>query len=231
MPLFYYPHISDHFTLDDKQEVLHLTKVLRKKVGDAVFFTDGLGYTYEAQLLDFNPKSASFQVLEKQHHERLKPYVHIAVAPTKNIDRMEWFLEKATELGVDEVTFFKTAQSERKEIKNYERLHKCLISAIKQSQNPYLPKLNEMIDFKLFIAQSKSFQGERYIAYCKADKPIQMLLNHQSPRLFLVGPEGDFNAQEVQLSNEAGFQIVSLGSQILRTETAALALVIHSKWA
>ncbi|MDD7722444.1 MAG: RsmE family RNA methyltransferase, partial [bacterium] len=149
-------------------------------------------------------------------------YLHIAVAPTKNMDRMEWFAEKATEIGIDEINCLNCRFSERKEVKP-QRLEKILVSAMKQSQKATLPLLHGMTDFRTFVKQP--FEGQKFIAHCEAgEKPLLSKVYHPGERvLILIGPEGDFSPEEIALAQEQGFQPISLGPSRLRTETAALA--------
>ncbi len=222
MQLFYKKDIQNLFSISDSSEYNHLVRVLRSKLGDHVFFTDGLGKLYETELIELKSKEAYFTVLNERSFPRKCPYLHIAIAPTKMMDRMEWFVEKATELGVDEVSWIKTQRSERKEIKNYDRLEKCAISAIKQSKNPYLPKFNELRSFADFIKSQKDFTGTKYIAYCAEDSQKNQEIVYADKILFLIGPEGDFTDQEVKSAMKDQIRPCSLGSNILRTETAGI---------
>ena len=219
MQLFYIDKISDEIILN-KSESKHITKVLRKKENDIVFFTNGKGFLYEAVITKADVKNCVLTVLntiskKKQHNYHL----HIGIAPTKNIERFEWFLEKATEIGIDEITPLICENSERKIIK-LERLNKILISSIKQSLQYQLPKLNELITFKDFVI--KDYKQEKLIAHCNnANKSLKSFKNKNN-YLVLIGPEGDFSSSEIKLAKENNFKSISLGPNRLRTETAGV---------
>lgn len=196
--------------------------VLRLGIGDEITLTDGKGHFYKAEITVATNKRCLVAIKETIFQEPLWPcHLHIAMAPTKNMDRNEWVAEKATEIGFDELTFLNCRFSERKVIKT-ERIEKILISAIKQSLKARLPKLNEMTDFDKFIAQE--FQGQKFIAHCyEGEKPqLKNVLKAGEDALVLIGPEGDFSEEEVKKAIECGFTPISLGKSRLRTETAAL---------
>ena len=196
MHVFYTPDIQSHAELPE-EEAAHAIRVLRLQTGDEVTLTDGKGNFYRAEISTATNKRCLVNILETIPQAPLwSGYLHIAMAPTKNMDRTEWFAEKATEIGFDELTFLNCRFSERKIIKT-ERIAKILVSAIKQSLKARLPRLNEMTDFNKFISQS--FNGRKFI-----------------------GPEGDFSEEEVKKAIENGFEPISLGRSRLRTETAAL---------
>ena len=200
----------------------HCTRVLRLGIGDEITLTDGKGHFYKAEITVATNKRCLVAIKETIFQEPLWPcHLHIAMAPTKNMDRNEWLAEKATEIGFDELTFLNCRFSERKVIKT-ERIEKILISAIKQSLKARLPKLNEMTDFDKFIAQE--FQGQKFIAHCyEGEKPqLKNVLKAGEDALVLIGPEGDFSEEEVKKAIECGFTPISLGKSRLRTETAAL---------
>lgn len=221
MHVFYTPDIQNRAELP-AEEAAHAVRVLRLQAGDEVTLTDGKGNFYRAEISVASNKRCLVNILETQPQEPLwQGHLHIAMAPTKNMDRTEWFAEKATEIGFDELTFLNCRFSERKVIKT-ERIQKILVSAIKQSLKARLPRLNEMTDFNKFIRQP--FNGQKFIAHCyEGEKP---LLRDVSKRgqdaLVLIGPEGDFSEEEVKTAVAQGFQPVSLGRSRLRTETAAL---------
>ncbi|HIZ91941.1 MAG TPA: 16S rRNA (uracil(1498)-N(3))-methyltransferase [Candidatus Bacteroides merdavium] len=221
MHVFYTPDIQNRAELP-AEEAAHAVRVLRLQAGDEVTLTDGKGNFYRAEISVASNKRCLVNILETQPQEPLwQGHLHIAMAPTKNMDRTEWFAEKATEIGFDELTFLNCRFSERKVIKT-ERIQKILVSAIKQSLKARLPRLNEMTDFNKFVRQP--FNGQKFIAHCyEGEKP---LLRDVSKRgqdaLVLIGPEGDFSEEEVKLAIEQGFQPISLGRSRLRTETAAL---------
>lgn len=221
MHVFYTPDIQNRAELP-AEEAAHAVRVLRLQAGDEVTLTDGKGNFYRAEISVASNKRCLVNILETQPQEPLwQGHLHIAMAPTKNMDRTEWFAEKATEIGFDELTFLNCRFSERKVIKT-ERIQKILVSAIKQSLKARLPRLNEMTDFNKFVRQP--FNGQKFIAHCyEGEKP---LLRDVSKRgqdaLVLIGPEGDFSEEEVKTAVAQGFQPVSLGRSRLRTETAAL---------
>ena len=224
MHVFYAPDIAINPELPE-EEAGHCLRVLRLSIGDEVTLTDGIGNFYKAVISATGGKRCQVKVTETIPQEKgWNGYLHVAIAPTKNMDRTEWFVEKATEIGFDELTFLNCRFSERKVIKN-ERIEKILISAIKQSLKARLPKLNEMTDFNKFINQE--FKGQKFIAHCyEGEKPLlRDVLRKDEDAVVLIGPEGDFSPEEVALAAEKGFQAVSLGKSRLRTETAALVAV------
>lgn len=221
MHLFYTPDIAERNELPS-EEAAHAVRVLRLQPGDTISLTDGKGNFYEAEISTANQKRCLVNILSKEEQPPLwKGHLHLALAPTKNMDRTEWMAEKATEIGFDELSFLNCRFSERKVLKT-ERIQKILISAMKQSLKARLPKLNEMIDFKAFVQQP--FNGKKFIAHChKGEKPLlQTQLKADEDALVLIGPEGDFSEEEVKMAIEQGFQPISLGRSRLRTETAAL---------
>ena len=221
MHLFYTPEIAERNELPS-EEAAHAVRVLRLQPGDVISLTDGKGYFYEAEISTANQKRCLVNIRSKAEQPRLwKGHLHLAMAPTKNMDRTEWFAEKATEIGFDELTFLNCRYSERKVIKT-ERIEKILVSAIKQSLKANKPVLNEMTDFQKFIA--REFKGQKFICHCyEGEKPLlKEALTPGEDALILIGPEGDFSEEEVAKAIEAGFQPVSLGKSRLRTETAAL---------
>ena len=225
MHIFYTPDIThDTYTLNE-EESKHCVRVLRLSVGTVVNLVDGRGGFYTAEIISDNPKKVSLSILkvETEFHKR-NHYLHIAVAPTKNIDRMEWFLEKATELGIDEVTPIITDRSERRIVKE-DRLNKVITSAVKQSIKAYHPKLNEAISYNAFL--NLPFEGNKLIAHCIDEndkKYISELVAPHQKYLILIGPEGDFSPEEVNLALNKGFKPLTLGDNRLRTETAALSV-------
>ncbi|WP_085536228.1 16S rRNA (uracil(1498)-N(3))-methyltransferase [Massilibacteroides vaginae] len=221
MQLFYTPDIHSNPELPE-DEARHCIRVLRLGEGEEINLTDGKGSFYKAIIEQANPKHCLISIKETIQQPALWPFqLHIAVAPTKNIDRMEWFAEKATEIGIDAITCLNCRYSERKELKK-ERVEKILISAMKQSLKATLPKLTGMTDFKAFIKQP--FEGKKFIAHCEeGEKPLlKQVCQPGDNVLILIGPEGDFSPEEIKLANEAGFTAISLGESRLRTETAAL---------
>ncbi len=223
MILFYQPLLPQVNTLD-LEESKHCVKVLRKQNGDIIHLIDGKGNFYEGKITEANHKKCGFEILNTNAE---KPHAfkrHIAISPTKNLDRMEWFIEKSVELGVDEITFINCYHSERKVLK-LDRLEKKAISAMKQSGKASLPILNEMIAFEDFIKHTHS--SLKCLAYVDFENPVHFkdLLKADQDALILIGPEGDFSGKEVETAKSSGFGIVSLGNSRLRTETAGIAAV------
>lgn len=219
--LFYAPDIAVTSELPE-EESQHCVRVLRLKEGDPITLTDGKGFLYTAILANAHPKHCRVDITEQHRQTSLWNYIiHIAIAPTKNMDRMEWFVEKATEIGINTITCLRCRHSERREIK-LQRLNKIAVSAMKQSQKTWLPQINEMIDFNTFISQK--LDGDKMIAHCAEDKK-QLIKDSYKPNsnaLILIGPEGDFSSEEINAALSAGFSPISLGKSRLRTETAAL---------
>lgn len=221
MHIFYTPDIAVSPELPE-EEARHCTRVLRLSQGDEIMLTDGKGYFYRAVIDRADNKRCAVVIKEQIFQEPLwEGHLHVAMAPTKNIDRVEWFVEKATEVGLDEISFLDCRFSERKVIKT-ERLEKITVSAMKQSLKARLPKVNEMLSFRNFI--SRDFSGQKFIAHCyEGEKPLLgEVLKKGTDALVLIGPEGDFSEEEVNEALRKGFVPVSLGKSRLRTETAAL---------
>jgi len=224
MQLFYTPDIdaaSTAYQLNE-EESKHCVRVLRLQVGDKTQLIDGKGNFYTAAITDPHPKRTSLQIIavQKDFHRR-NHYLHIAIAPTKNIERLEWFLEKATEIGIDEISLVICQRSERKEVKT-ERLDKIITSAIKQSIKAWHPVLNEPVVLNKLM--SAPFDGQKFIAHCEPGD--RFTLNHElkpfGRYLILIGPEGDFTPKEIDDALNNGFKAITLGESRLRTETAAL---------
>ena len=223
MQLFYLANPAKEIILSAK-ESKHATKVLRKKEGDALDFTDGKGNFYKAEITVADSRKCRLQIVSREQKEKQHNYhLHIAIAPTKNMDRFEWFLEKATEIGIDEITPIICSRSERKVIKT-ERCNKILLSAMKQSLKFHLPKLNEAISLTDFIKQD--FEDAKYIAYCEdGDKNELKTVSKTENTLILIGPEGDFSNAEIEMALKNNFKAVSLHASRLRTETAGIVAV------
>ena len=223
MHVFYTPDISSNLYILNEEESKHCSKVLRLTKGDTIYLIDGRGGLYKAEIIDVGKKEVKLQVLEtfKEHGKR-NHHLHIVIAPTKNIDRLEWFLEKATEIGIDEITPIICDRSERKIVKE-DRLEKVITSAVKQSLTAYHPKLNPTVSFQNFIKQN--LLGNKLIAHCMdGDKSfINQHITPQQSYIILIGPEGDFSPQELNIALHNGYKPVTLGNTRLRTETAALA--------
>ena len=221
MHVFYTPDIQTRAELPE-EEAAHAVRVLRLQAGDEVMLTDGKGNFYRAEIGAATNKRCLLNIVETLPQEPLwSGHLHLAMAPTKNMDRTEWFAEKATEIGFDELTFLNCRFSERKVIKT-ERIAKILVSAIKQSLKARLPQLNEMTDFNKVV--TKPFKGQKFIAHCyEGEKPLlKDVIRKGEDVLVLIGPEGDFSEEEVKKAVENGFTPISLGKSRLRTETAAL---------
>lgn len=223
MQLFYNSDLkpNEKYFCFDKNESRHIVKVLRKNIGDKLHITNGLGSIFEAEILSNNPNKCEVSITTTTTVPNKKYSIHLAVAPTKMNDRYEWFLEKATEIGIDQITPIICARSERKIIK-LERYEKIIHAAAKQSLRAYFPILNPAVYFADFIKNTT--ESERYIAHCLTQN-LPHLKDVVLPKkniLILIGPEGDFNSDEIQLANGLDFEAVSLGNTRLRTETAAL---------
>ena len=224
MHVFYTPDITVDGELPE-EEAGHCLRVLRLGVGDEVMLTDGKGFFYKAVITAATGKRCQVKVVETIGQAPLwNGHLHLAMAPTKNMDRIEWFAEKATEIGFDELSFVNCRFSERKVIKT-ERIEKIVVSAVKQSLKARKPLVNELTDFGKFIQQK--FEGQKFNAHCyEGDKPLlKDVLIPGKDAVVLIGPEGDFSPEEVQKAEAAGFRAISLGKSRLRTETAALVAV------
>jgi 16S rRNA (uracil1498-N3)-methyltransferase len=222
MQLFYCPGINSENYILSEEESMHCINVLRHKKEDTIQLVDGIGGFYTAEIVNNHKRKCEVKIISRQtEFSKRNYYLHIAIAPTKNNERFEWFLEKATEIGIDEITPVICEHSERKEIK-IDRMNKVIVSAMKQSVKAYLPKLNEAVKFKNFISDSK--ESQKFICSCDADKnsSLKNLYTKEKEVLILIGPEGDFSVQEIQLANSNGCKTISLGESRLRTETAGL---------
>ena len=227
MQLFYNTEItqSDKQFTFNKTESRHIVKVLRKKIGDQLFITNGKGKLFTSEVSIASDKKCVVIIISVE--DKTKPwdyYLHIAISPTKNIDRFEWFLEKATEIGIDEITPILCNHSERKVIK-MDRLNRIIESAMKQSLKFNFPKLNELTSLSDFIQQKND--GDLYIAHCeKTDKNLlKTVLKPNQNTTLLIGPEGDFSISEITTAIQKGYLPISLGESRLRTETAGLTAV------
>jgi 16S rRNA (uracil1498-N3)-methyltransferase len=230
MELFYAPDILSTHCLPE-EESAHCVRVLRHTAGDVLTVTDGLGMLYEARILNPHPKHCELEILssssQSKHHRGM---VHIAIAPTKNIDRLEWALEKCTEIGADRFTPLLCRFSERKNLRQ-DRLEKVILSAAKQSLTAYLPALDPLTDCSDFIRSCSA--DYKFIAHCYKESERVLLRDaintirsnsdiENATFCVLIGPEGDFSPEEVQLALQNGFQPVLLGNARLRTETAGV---------
>lgn len=226
---FYVPDAANQNELP-VDEAMHALRVLRLKGGDEMFLMDGIGNYYRAQVTIAATHHCYYDILEQLPQEpQWKGRVQLGIAPTKMMDRIEWMMEKATEVGVDEVSFLNCQFSERRLIKTT-RLEKIVVSAVKQSHKAWKPVLNEMVSFKTFINQPR--EGRKYIAHCYEEVPRTYLFDElrktsdSEDVTVLIGPEGDFSIEEVKMAMEAGWQSVHLGKSRLRTETAGLSAVM-----
>lgn len=224
MQLFYTPDIEpshpQYFLSEEESK--HAIRVLRLEAGDKVQLIDGRGGFYDAQIQDAHPKRTILNITSvTPNFNKRNHYLHIAVAPTKNIERLEWFLEKATEIGIDEISLIITQRSERKEVK-VDRLNKIITAAIKQSLKAYHPVLNDAVKLNQLLMQP--FDGQKFIAHCEAGEKFDLRkeITSNGRYLVLIGPEGDFSPAEIELALENDFKPITLGEARLRTETAAL---------
>jgi 16S rRNA (uracil1498-N3)-methyltransferase len=227
MQLFYTTTLKSNLAYFDEEETRHL-HVLRKRVGDTVHFTDGLGNLYESEIIELGKRQVITSITKTFEEYKKRPYsVHIAIAPPKNIDRLEWFLEKATEIGIDEITPLLCHRSERTRLR-LDRLNGILISAMKQSLQAKLPILHDLTDYDTFLKKNTpNLATQNYIAHCDYNNPKQLQHSYLkgSATCILIGPEGDFTQEEVNEALHLGFEGISLGVNRLRTETAALVTV------
>lgn len=228
---FFVPDAKDYTELPE-DEAKHATRVLRLTAGDELLLMDGKGSFFRAEITAASSHRCMYRILEVMPQERAwEGHIHLAIAPTKLNDRVEWFAEKATEIGMDELSFLDCRFSERRVIK-CERIDKILISAVKQSHKAWKPVLNEMTPFEHFVKQER--KGDKFICHCYnqddiedgGSKPFLMdVLQRGAESTVLIGPEGDFSVDEVRLALQYGYRSVSLGTSRLRTETAALVAV------
>ncbi len=219
---FYDPDLCGTLPVD---EALHALRVLRLSVGEHLHIVDGQGYLCLAKITEAGKHGLAYRIVETQECPRQwKGHLHIALAPTKQVERVEWAVEKATELGFDELTFLSCANSERRRV-NTERVERIVVSAMKQSHSAWKPQVNEMTDFLSFVQAERA--GQRFICHChEGGKPLLLsMLGKEDDVTVLIGPEGDFSKEEVRLALQHGFRPASLGHNRLRTETAALVAV------
>lgn len=223
MHLFFTPDLNGTIYTLNETESKHCVRVLRLTEGDQIELIDGKGGFFEAIITEAKPKACTVKVTKSElDYQKRNFNLHIAIGPTKSIDRTEWFLEKATEIGIDEITPILCHHSERKVVKQ-ERLEKIVVSAMKQSLKAYYPKLNDLVKFETLIRQP--FDGLKFIAHCEDDSAkihLKSQIKKGDNVLVLIGPEGDFSPNEIQLAIENGFKPISLGESRLRTETAGV---------
>ena len=227
---FYVPDAKNNNELP-QEEATHALRVLRLKSGDEMFIMDGTGNFYHAEVSLATNKKCLYEIKETlPQHKTWKGHIHLAIAPTKNMDRIEWMTDKVTEIGFDELSFLNCAFSERKVLRT-ERIEKIVVSAVKQSRKPWKPIVNEMIPFKDFISMPR--EGRKFIAHCYQEiekNDLFDIINKEKENVtILVGPEGDFSIEEVRLAIENGYESISLGQSRLRTETAGLMAVTMSQ--
>ena len=224
MNLFYQPNINEASkeVSFNKEESRHISKVLRKEQGDIINLTNGEGFFFEAKLTNTNPKKCSALIVNAEKQEPLPYHLHLAVAPTKLNDRYEWFLEKATEIGISEITPLICDRSERKVI-NHERYNKIIQSAMKQSLKAYMPILHEAISFKKFLAKEHT-EEIKCLAHCENTfkKSLKSSIGDNKSILIMIGPEGDFSVNEIEKALSLEITPIGLGPSRLRTETAAI---------
>lgn len=230
MPLFL-GKIQGNYAELNQEESQHFSKVLRGKIGQEISVTDGFGKLAKGIVSQINSKSIEVELSEIQEDFEQRPYkIQVAIAPTKNMERMEFFIEKAVEIGIDEIHFLKSFHSERKNI-NVERCQKIVLSAVKQSLKAYVPEIHDLVKFNDFMKENHS--ATKLIAHCDSyfeRQEFQKIVQPKKDYLILIGPEGDFSKEEIQLAYENGFTGISLGNQRLRTETAALNAVFGLNW-
>ena len=227
---FYVPNAGSEHELPE-EEAQHAVRVLRMQMGDEMMLMDGEGTFYKAEVAESTKKRCLYNIKDVLPQPRQwQPHLHLAMAPTKNMDRTEWLAEKATEIGFDELSFLRCKFSERTVVKS-ERVDKILVSAMKQSHKAWKPILNEMCDFRDFLRQQSDKPGDKFICHCYDEIPRQDffdIINNEDTAeniTVIVGPEGDFSREEVALAVEKGFVPVHLGPSRLRTETAAVTAV------
>ncbi len=226
MQLFYHSDINEHTTsfFFDKEESQHIAKVLRKKVGDLLYVTNGKGWFFETKITFASPKQCEVSILKYEYRMPRPYHLHLVVAPTKMNERYEWFLEKAVEIGVDEITPIICHHSERTTLK-MERFEKIILSAMKQSLQCFLPKLNAPIASNDFFKQAKTDDLAKFIAHCHEGTKYtfsERLNPFPEKIMVLIGPEGDFSSEEIKTALQQRFLPISLGNNRLRTETAGI---------
>ncbi len=222
MQFFYHPDLSHPVFELLADEAKHCVKALRKRTGDEIFITDGNGRLSTAQIIDASSAHCAVQILKTEEEYALRPHqLHLAIAPTKNADRIEWMVEKSIEIGIEHISFITCEHSERIKL-DLDRLKRIAISAIKQSNTTLIPTM-QIIDYKDFIFNNKGIEN-RYIAWCDEHNQNEFAKQELKGKdaILLIGPEGDFSPEEVKLAENNGYQAIKLGSRRLRTETAGL---------
>lgn len=223
MDTFYCPNITEELCHLPVGESHHAARVLRKQAGQSVRLIDGKGKVGTGIFEEIHKKNCVVRVEQITEHPTPQSILHIAIAPTKNLDRTEWFLEKTTELGIQQITPILCKHSERKVIRK-DRLEKVILAATKQSMSAFLPSLDDLTPFSIFLDSLSTNYDQRYIAYCGEGPTIDIstIPKHDTKTIVLIGPEGDFSTKEYQLAIEKGFIGLTLGSSRLRTETAGI---------
>lgn len=234
---FYVPNADTECELSP-DEATHAIRVLRLQSSDEIFLMDGKGTFYKAEITLVTNKKCQYRIIESLPQQTMwHGRIHLAIAPTKMMDRIEWMVEKATEIGLDEITFLSCRFSERTKLRT-DRIEKIVVSAVKQSRKAWMPKVNDMVDIKTFLKTSR--KGEKFICHCYDEFPKTDFFDEiykagsvdkSADITVLVGPEGDFSVEEVQLAIDNGYKSVSLGTSRLRTETAGLQAVSMSNLA
>jgi len=227
MNVFYVPNCSGNAEIQlDENESNHCIKVLRLRNGEIITMIDGVGGMFQAKIIDAHHKKCRVEIIESTFTAKPEPFIHIAIAPTKNIERLEWFVEKSIEIGVGMITPLLCDKSERKVVNN-ERIEKIVVSAMKQSLNLHKTTLNELTKFADVLKSMK--QTQNFIAHCEntEKQSLKFACIPQTNTLILIGPEGDFSPKEIELATKSGFASVSLGNTRLRTETAGI-VACHS---
>lgn len=220
MSIFYQKPLNESGNFLSEEESKHCYQVLRHQNGDEIQIFDGNGGKHRAVLTHVSKNKCQFEVIESKYAPPKKFSIHLAIAPTKSTDRMEWLIEKLSEIGVDEITFIQTKHSERRKLR-IDRLEKKAVSAMKQSGNPFLLKLNELLPFEQFLKQDHSDQ--RFIAHVdESHKYFGSAIDSKLSTTIVIGPEGDFSSEEIALARQEKYEPVSLGQNTLRTETAGL---------
>ncbi len=228
MFLFYTNIVNEKQLKLTDDEHQHCTKVLRKQVSDEIFVTDGLGHIFTARITQIGKVETQCHILNTESKPKIQPDITIAISPTKNASRLEWFVEKAVEIGISSIIVFNAQRTEKKSF-NHTRIHKIMVSAMKQSLNVHLPMLQDFGDIKQLLTTTKDI-AQKFIAHC--DGPTESLhlsMDKSKDSIVLIGPEGDFTNQEIQLALASGYKSVTLGDARLRTETAGLVALMMAK--
>ena len=228
MEIFFCPEIINGILILSEEESYHCIKVLRHIEGDEINLIDGAGNFYKAKITSAHKSHSGFEVIKKWKEEgSSNSKIHLAIAPTKNIERIEWLLEKAVEIGVNEISFIECEHSERRKI-NMERLNRICVSAMKQSMRATLPKLNEIIPIKEFLNHNSKIKNQKFICHLGQNKThLSSVYEKGIDATILIGPEGDFSKDELKIAVDSGFIEAILGTNRLRTETAALVAIVQ----